>query len=154
ADDENKSHRMSWPISPSPDCLIVGPRSSCGGVMRWRRTMTGRLLKVLAICAVAAAAPARADVRILGSAGGEGGGFISLFERLRDSGARLIIDGPCYSACTLVLSAVPPERICVTRRAVLGFHGARLIDRAGNVFRSARVDDLVTETYPEPVQRW
>ncbi len=45
-----------------------------------------------------------------------------------------MIDGPCLSACTLVLMTVPEERICVTRRAVLGFHAARSIDRRGRMY--------------------
>ena len=66
--------------------------------------------------------PAHAEVRILASPGGQVGPFLDLFERVRASGERVVIDGPCLSACTLVLSMVPGDRICVTRRAVLGFH--------------------------------
>ena len=32
-----------------------------------------------------------------------------------------MIDGRCLSACTLVRGVIPRERICVTRRARLGF---------------------------------
>src|SRR6201992_1106575 len=78
------------------------------------------------------ASPALADVRILASPGGEVGPFLDLFEGVRDSGERVVIDGPCLSACTLVLSIVPRDRICVTRRAVLGFHAARSIDQRGH----------------------
>src|ERR1700743_1213655 len=80
------------------------------------------------------ASPALADVRILASPGGEVGPFLDLFEGVRDSGERVVIDGPCLSACTLVLSIVPNDRICVTRRAVLGFHAARSVDRRGRVY--------------------
>ena len=78
----------------------------------------------------AAIGPAEAEVRILASPGGEVGPFIELFDQVRQSGERVVIDGPCLSACTLVLMTIPEERICVTRRAVLGFHAARSIDRA------------------------
>jgi hypothetical protein len=83
-------------------------------------------LAVAALCfalLIDAATPSLADVRILASPGGEVGSFIRLFAVLRESGERIVIDGPCLSACTLVLSTIPEERICVTRRAVLGFHG-------------------------------
>jgi hypothetical protein len=73
---------------------------------------------------VTAAPHAAAEVRILASPGGEVGSHLKLFAVLRASGQRIVIDGPCYSACTLVLSVVPNRRICVTRRAVLGFHAA------------------------------
>jgi hypothetical protein len=41
-------------------------------------------------------APAAADeVRVLSSRGGEVGQFIDMFEHLRKSGDRVVIDGPC-----------------------------------------------------------
>jgi hypothetical protein len=83
---------------------------------------------------LAALSPAWAEVRILASPGGAVGPFLELFERVRASGERVVIDGPCLSACTLVLSTVPNGRICVTRRAVLGFHAARSIDRQGQMY--------------------
>ena len=57
------------------------------------------------VVALSGATPAFAEIRILGSPGGEVGGFLKLFEVLRESGERIVIDGPCYSACTLVLRA-------------------------------------------------
>ena len=80
---------------------------------------------LLALLLSAPATPARAEVRIYASPGGQVGPFLDLFERVRASGERVVIDGPCLSACTLVLSTVPNDRICVTRRAILGFHAAR-----------------------------
>src|SRR4029078_7859245 len=86
---------------------------------------------------------ARADVRILSSPGGQVGPFIDLFDKVRASGERVVIDGPCLSACTLVLIIVPSERICVTRRAALGFHAARSIDRRGRIYAEPEASDLV-----------
>jgi len=97
---------------------------------------------------------ARAEVRILGSPGGQVGPFIDLFDKVRASGERVVIDGPCMSACTLVLSVVPSERICVTRRAVLGFHAARSIDRRGRIYAEPEASKLVLEAYPGPVRDW
>ena len=98
--------------------------------------------------------PARAEVRILASPGGQVGPFLDLFERVRDSGERVVIDGPCLSACTLVLSMVPNERICVTRRAILGFHAARSVDRRGRMHAEPEASELVLEAYPDGVQGW
>ena len=95
---------------------------------------------------------ARAEVRILASPGGQVGPFIDLFEKVRNSGERVVIDGPCLSACTLVLSMVPSERICVTRRAVLGFHAARSMDRRGRLYAEPEASKLVLQAYPGPVQ--
>jgi hypothetical protein len=100
------------------------------------------------------ASPVRADVRILASPGGQVGPFLDMFERMRESGERVVIDGPCLSACTLVLSMVPNERICVTRRAILGFHGARSIDRRGRFIAEPEASELVLEAYPAPVRSW
>jgi len=97
---------------------------------------------------------ARAEVRILASPGGEVGPFIELFDKVRASGERVVIDGPCLSACTLVLSMVPSDRICVTRRAVLGFHAARSVDRRGRIYAEPEASQLVLDAYPGPVRNW
>ena len=98
--------------------------------------------------------PASAEVRIIQSPGGQVGPFLDLFEKVRDSGERVVIDGPCLSACTLVLSIVPGERICVTRRAVLGFHAARSLDRRGRFYAEPEASDAVLQAYPGPVRDW
>jgi hypothetical protein len=112
-----------------------------------------RVLLALSLC-VAGAPRAAAEVRILASPGGEVGPFLELFAALRASGERIVIDGPCYSACTLVLSAVPSRRICVTRRAVLGFHAATWRDRYGNTGAAPRASAIVLSVYPPAVRNW
>src|SRR3954471_6111897 len=92
--------------------------------------------------------PALGDVRILASPGGEIGPFLDLFARVGASGERVVIDGPCLSACTLVLTTVPSNRICVTRRAILGFHGARSVDRFGHLSAEPEASQLVLAAYP------
>ena len=114
------------------------------------------VIKLVLVAATlsAAIAPLRAEVRILASPGGQVGPFLDLFDRLRESGERVVIDGPCLSACTLVLSTVPSARICVTRRAVLGFHAARSIDRRGRMYAEPEASKVVLEAYPAPVRGW
>jgi hypothetical protein len=73
---------------------------------------------------------------------------------VRQSGERVVIDGPCLSACTLVLMTIPEERICVTRRAVLGFHAARSIDRRGRMYAEPEASRAVEAAYPAPVREW
>ena len=107
-----------------------------------------------AILGALAFPPAQAEVRILASPGGQVGPFLDLFERVRASGERVVIDGPCLSACTLVLSMVPNNRICVTRRAVLGFHAARSMDHRGRMYAEPEASELVLEAYPAPVRGW
>src|SRR5436309_4830591 len=106
---------------------------------------------VLLVVSVVAA---RADLRIVSSPGGEVGSYLQLFAVVRQSGQRVIIDGPCLSACTLVLMTVPSDRICVTRRAVLGFHAARSMDRRGKLYAEPDASKAVHEAYPEPIRNW
>ena len=108
----------------------------------------------VAVTLLAALLPARAEVRILASPGGQVGPFLELFDRVRASGERVVIDGPCLSACTLVLMTIPEERICVTRRAVLGFHAARSIDRRGRIYAEPEASRAVEAAYPAPVRDW
>ena len=117
------------------------------------RTATKVICLAVMLCGLASL-PAQADVRILSSPGGEVGPFLDLFERVRASGERVVIDGPCLSACTLVLSTVPDDRICVTRRAVLGFHAARSIDRRGRMYAEPEASRDVEAAYPAPVREW
>jgi len=91
---------------------------------------------------------------IRSSPGGEVLSYLSLLELVRKSGERVIIDGPCLSACTLVLSVVPGNRICVTRKAVLGFHAAIAVDRHGRQYSASEATRVIAETYPAPVRAW
>jgi hypothetical protein len=111
-------------------------------------------LAIVLLTMVSAASAVADEVRILSSRGGEVGEFIDMFDDLRKSGDRVVIDGPCLSACTLVLSAVPNDRICVTHRAVLGFHAARLIDRHGRFHAHPEATEIMYETYPAAVRGW
>jgi hypothetical protein len=107
------------------------------------------LVTALILCA--SIASAQAEVRILSSPGGQ---FLELFDKVRESGERVVIDGPCLSACTLVLMTVPNDRICVTRRAVLGFHAARSMDRRGRSYAEPEASRAVQDAYPAPVREW
>jgi hypothetical protein len=103
---------------------------------------------------VASVAVARAELRIVSSAGGEVGSYLRLFAMVRQSGERVIIDGPCLSACTLVLSEIPENRICITRRALLGFHAARRLDQQGRLYAAPDETRVLATTYPAPIRDW
>ena len=118
-----------------------------------RKAALKTILLAAALCALALP-PAQAEVRILASPGGQVGPFLELFARVRASDERVVIDGPCLSACTLVLSMVPNDRICVTRKAILGFHAARSVDRQGRMYAEPEASDLVLQAYPAAVRGW
>ena len=71
-----------------------------------------------------ASTSAHADYRITRDFGGLVDQYKAKYTKIRDRGERVIIDGICNSACTLVLGIVPASRICVTPKASLGFHAA------------------------------
>ena len=95
-----------------------------------------------------------AAVRIADDRGGQIGGYISKFQRLRSSGQSVIIDGLCASACTIVLGAVPHDKICVTSHAALGFHAAYDFGINGRTFTNRGATMMLYSMYPTTVQRW
>jgi hypothetical protein len=107
-----------------------------------------------ALLALTTLAPAIADVRIKSSPGGQIGEFIDLFTAVRETGERVVIDGPCLSACTLVLGVVPKDRICVTPRAVLGFHAAWMPTERGRMVAQPVATRLMMDIYPSEVRGW
>jgi hypothetical protein len=100
------------------------------------------------------AADANATVRISNDKGGQIGPYLDAFVSLRQSGERVIIDGPCLSACTIVLGVLPRERICVTRRAQLGFHAAWNPGRDGRPVLSHAGTKALWDIYPGHVRAW
>lgn len=100
--------------------------------------------------------PAVADVRITRDFGGYVEEYKAKYQRIRETGERVVIDGICNSACTLVLGIVPLQRICVTPRASLGFHQAYFDKRwtAGVKVTSVAGTDELLSVYPNPVKEW
>ncbi len=88
------------------------------------------------------------------------GGFLDQYKlkyaAIRDRGDRVVIDGVCNSACTLVLGIVPLNHICVTPRASLGFHTAFIDTRltAGIKVTSYWATADMLAYYPETVKKW
>ena len=100
-----------------------------------------------------ASVPALADLRITRDHGGEVDKYKAKYKRIRDTGERVIIDGICNSACTLVLGMVPRNKVCVTPRASLGFHEAYVVQNwpfQGKLASASGTRDLMSY-YPEPV---
>jgi hypothetical protein len=95
-----------------------------------------------------------ATVRITEDAGGSIGQYAAHFATLRDSREQVVIDGLCFSACTMVLSLVPRERICVTRNALLGFHEAYYPGGAGNNVTSLGDTVALMSGYPPNIRNW
>jgi hypothetical protein len=100
--------------------------------------------------------PALADLRITRDFGGYVEEYKAKYQRIRETGERVIIDGICNSACTLVLGIVPLQRVCATPRASLGFHQAYFDKRwtAGVKVTSIAGTAELMSVYPNPVKEW
>ena len=109
---------------------------------------------VLTVATLAGVSSASAQFRIADDRGGQIGPYLQQFAMIRESGSRVVIDGTCLSACTLVLGTVPKDRICVTSRANLGFHAAWDMAPGGRAVYSEEGTRLLWEVYPTQVRNW
>jgi len=98
--------------------------------------------------------PASAQVVISEDRGGRIGEYIDKWQRLADSKESVMIDGLCASACTLVVGAIPPSRICATKRARLGFHAAWNAGPNGTAIVNPDATSILMMNYPPALQRW
>jgi hypothetical protein len=96
----------------------------------------------------------QAAVRIGNDPGGLIADYLDRYEGLRASRQAVVLDGLCASACTMVLGAVPHDRICVTPNAALGFHAAYNFVGRGRTMTNPEATELLYAQYPLPVRRW
>lgn len=115
------------------------------------KLVTGVLAAVLLM---AGAGASHAVVRIADDRGGRIGTYVDKYQGLRSSGETVIIDGLCASACTIVLGAVPHDKICVTSHANLGFHAAWDFGANGRAITNTEATRMLYSMYPSPVRRW
>jgi hypothetical protein len=114
-------------------------------------------IRGLLLCAAVLAfgtVPASATVRITEDRGGQIGHYQQTFATFRSSGERVVVDGDCLSACTLVLGLVPRAQLCVTARARFGFHSAWIRDSDGHSITSSVGTQALWDIYPTTVQHW
>src|SRR6201988_5007724 len=115
------------------------------------RLATGLLVAVLLLVGMV---PSHAVVRIADDRGGRIGTYVDRYQGLRSSGEAVIIDGLCASACTIVLGAIPRDKICVTSHATLGFHAAWDFGANGRAITNQEATQMLYSMYPSPVKRW
>ena len=115
------------------------------------KLLTGLLAATLLL---AGAGTSHAVIRIANDRGGQIGRYVERYEQLRATGQAVIIDGLCASSCTIVLAAVPHERICVTPNANLGFHAAWDFGARGRVITNPGATRMLYSMYPSQVRHW
>jgi hypothetical protein len=117
--------------------------------MKWQAVLAGALASVFMTCA------ASADVRIVGDPGGEVSSYVQKYREMRATGEHVVIDGPCLSACTLLTGILPRSQVCVTSRAMLGFHAASYYDDASRSLVPTRQGSrVVMRLYPAQIRSW
>jgi hypothetical protein len=114
------------------------------------RLVTALLAAVLLLAGMGASQA----YRITEDRGGRIGTFVDKYQDMRSSGETVIIDGLCASACTIVLGQIPPDRICVTPRANLGFHAAWDYSDDGRAVTNPEATHMLYLMYPPSVKRW
>ncbi|EJW09974.1 putative exported Uncharacterized protein [Rhodovulum sp. PH10] len=128
-------------------------RSIAGAVLTAAAGALAAAVRFGAVAAVAAvglagsSATARADWRITDDPGGPIALYRVKYDGLAREGRRVVIDGPCLSACTLVLT-LPRDQVCAT----LGFHSAWAPTADGRRVYSREGTAALWRSYPAPVR--
>jgi hypothetical protein len=139
------------------DRLRCLPTSRLGAVQSLgvlRRAGVVIALSLATISPAALAQTGAASIRITDDRGGNIGQYWSRYVALRDAGERVVIDGTCTSACTMVLGIVPYDRICVTANAVLGFHAAWRPGFLGFKIINEPATQTLWRLYPPAIRQW
>jgi hypothetical protein len=100
-----------------------------------------------AVCLLAS--NANAAVRIKFDPGGRLIDYITKYNEWREMEAKVIIDGLCISACTLITGIIDDANVCVTNNARLAFHSARY---SANDEHASEGTRLAWNIYPEKVR--
>lgn len=94
-----------------------------------------------------------ADYVIRHDRGGIIGDYLDKYEKIYHAKTRVIVDGECSSACTIVL-ALPSAQVCATKRAFLGFHAAWRMTESGKIVPAPDGTELLLSLYPNKVKAW
>ena len=87
------------------------------------------------------------------------GGYIVRFQkkyrRWAAENKLVVVDGYCASSCTMAIGMIPRRNLCVTKRAVWGFHGSYY----NALFVGGKVENptqthLMTDAYTDDIRAW
>jgi hypothetical protein len=115
------------------------------------KLLSGMLAATLLLAGIGAS---HAAVRIANDRGGRIDRYLDSYEELGASGQKVMIDGLCASACTIVLAAIPHDKICVTSKASLAFHAAWDFGAHRRAITNREATRLLFAMYPVPVRLW
>lgn len=80
--------------------------------------------------------------------------YVAKMQRAAAMGERVIIDGNCLSACTMTLGIIPPQNVCATPRAILGFHSAFTPTPWGQKIDYPPGTLVMVSHYPPAIRAW
>jgi hypothetical protein len=119
------------------------------------------MLNLIFAALLGSTSPQPVVVHITQDFGGDVDTYIAKYERLALSGTSIEIDGECTSACGLVFSHFPRDRVCVTPRAVFGLHQAWVwrpghphIEEDRNIEADPAFTANMIAAYPPVVRGW
>ena len=92
--------------------------------------------------------------RITQRSGRRGFFLLRKFHHIRDAGERVVIDGPCLSACTLLTAMIPKDHICITSRAVLGLMPPLYDDASRTLVPTRAGSRLMMNLYRPEIRHW
>ena len=84
--------------------------------------------------------------------GGELGAFRAAADEIKSSGRRVVIDGPCYSACA-ILADEARSNVCVTSRAKFGFHQGYVVGQR-KIGGPVKLLGRFKPTHSSDIARW
>lgn len=105
-------------------------------------------------CSFGAMASASRVVTITGDRGGSISEYIAKYKHWARDDTHVRIDGDCFSACTLFSGPLKRENVCVTKNAVLGYHGAFIISLFGTKVESDDGTAMMTKEYSADINAW
>jgi hypothetical protein len=83
------------------------------------------------------------------------GGIIGKFEdkyrTIFASGLDIKIESDCLSACTLFMGVFPAKRVCITKRAIFGFHQAA---EPNTLIPAPDGTEYLMRFYPAAIKKW
>src|SRR5262245_6446522 len=86
--------------------------------------------------------------------GGHLGEHWDRFKLYADRNDEVELLGPCYSACTFVMSLLTRDRICFGEKASLHFHMARYSDGPYKGKPAYAATHLMYQSYPDDIRAW
>jgi hypothetical protein len=95
----------------------------------------------------------KSEVVVKNDRGGDVLQYYAKYQYLQARGERVVIDGDCLSACTLVLGLIAKNQRCFTRNARFGFHAAW--DESGKTQVENPIGTAIfLSVYPPEILHW